>query len=583
MIAAIYARKSTEQAGVSDEERSVTRQIAHARQYAERKGWTVAEEHIYSDEGISGAEFDRRPGFIRLMAALKPRAPFNALVMSEESRLGREQIAVAYALKQLSQAGVVVWLYLEDRERKMDTPTEKLLLSVSTFADEMERQKASQRTADAMRRKAEAGHVTGGRTFGYDNVDVLANAPGADGRRKRLHVERRINEDEAAVVRRIFQLCADGKGVRAIAIALNDAGALAPHPRRIGRSRSWAPSSIREVLYRPLYRGIVEWNKTKKRDAWGQKKYLGRPEADWLRLEAPALRIVDDALWSRAHARLSAFRAAYVRTNGGKLLGRPSAGVESKYLLTGFATCGQCGGGIMIRTRDWKRIRRPYYLCANYHHRGTSICKNGLEILMDTADRAVLDTLSEDLLQPEVIERAITRAVALVRSDPAEAESERRALTDELATVEREIERLTAAVVAGGELAPLVEALKAREQRRDALQGRIAGLDSRLRAGDIDAHRLADKARGRLREWRAVLGEQPVKARQIVGKLLDGRLTFTPGEDERGRLYRFEGRGALGRLLAGVLSPRDLPLSVVTPAGFEPAISTLKGSRPGPG
>lgn len=62
----------------------------------------------------------------------------------------------------------------------------------------------------------------------------------------------------------------------------------------------------------------------------------------------------------------------------------------------------------------------------------TSVCKNRLEILTGTADRAVLDTLSEDLLQAEAIEHAIKRAVALVRSDPAEAEAERRTLTDEL-------------------------------------------------------------------------------------------------------------------------------------------------------
>src|SRR5262249_55326063 len=157
------------------------------------------------------------------------------------------------------------WLYLEDRERTLDTPTEKLLLSVSAFADEVERQKASQRTADAMRRKAEAGHVTGGRVFGYDNVNIFEEAPGSDGRKRRLYVERRINDAEATVVRRVFQLCAEGRGVRSIAIALNNAGALAPHPRRQGRSRSWAPSSVREVLYRPLYRGVIEWNKTKKR------------------------------------------------------------------------------------------------------------------------------------------------------------------------------------------------------------------------------------------------------------------------------------------------------------------------------
>jgi site-specific DNA recombinase len=88
MIAAIYARKSTDQ-NVSDEEKSVTRQVQHARAYATKKGWTVGEGCVYSDDGISGAEFVKRPGFLRLMNALKPRPPFQVLVMSEESRLGR--------------------------------------------------------------------------------------------------------------------------------------------------------------------------------------------------------------------------------------------------------------------------------------------------------------------------------------------------------------------------------------------------------------------------------------------------------------------------------------------------------------
>jgi DNA invertase Pin-like site-specific DNA recombinase len=106
MTAAIYARKSTDQSGISDEQRSVARQAEHARAYAARKGWQVRDEHIYVDDGISGAEFANRPGFLRLMNALKPRPPFQVLIMSEESRLGREAIETAYALKQLVQAGV---------------------------------------------------------------------------------------------------------------------------------------------------------------------------------------------------------------------------------------------------------------------------------------------------------------------------------------------------------------------------------------------------------------------------------------------------------------------------------------------
>src|SRR5512136_447267 len=140
MIAAIYARKSTEQNGVNDEEKSVTRQIEHAKAYAAKKGWAVAEAYIYADDGISGAEFTKRPGFLRLMNALKPKAPFQVLIMSEESRLGREAIETAYALKQFITAGVQVWFYLEDRQRTLESPTDKLLLSVTAFADELERE-----------------------------------------------------------------------------------------------------------------------------------------------------------------------------------------------------------------------------------------------------------------------------------------------------------------------------------------------------------------------------------------------------------------------------------------------------------
>src|SRR5262245_50210451 len=115
MIAAVYVRKSTEQTGVADDAKSITRQAEHARAYAVRKGWTVADEHVYVDDGISGAEFASRPGFLRLMNALKPRPPFQVLVMSDLDRLGREPIETMYALKQLQQAGVRIFLYLEDR------------------------------------------------------------------------------------------------------------------------------------------------------------------------------------------------------------------------------------------------------------------------------------------------------------------------------------------------------------------------------------------------------------------------------------------------------------------------------------
>lgn len=332
MIAAIYARKSTDQGEVADDQKSVTRQVEHARTYAEAKGWQVDDAHVYVDDGVSGAEFANRPAFVRMMNALTPRPPFQRLVVMDESRLGREQVETSYALKQLVQAGVEVWCYLENRQRTLDSPTDKIMLSLAAFADELEREKARQRTADALQRKARKGYVCGGRVFGYDNHEVR----GPDGTRS--HVERRVNEEEAAVVRRIFELAAEGLGKKRIAVTLNDEGLPSPSAQQ-GRPKGWAPSSVGTVLHRELYRGMVVYNQTRKRDTWGQRKGRPkpRPSSEHIRVELPELRIVDEKLWEAVQARLEAARKTYLRHQNGRIWGRPPGGASGKYLQIGRA------------------------------------------------------------------------------------------------------------------------------------------------------------------------------------------------------------------------------------------------------
>ena len=84
--------------------------------------------------------------------------------------LGREAIETADALKQIVTSDVRVFFYMGDRERTLDSPTDKIMLSLTTFTDELEREKARQRTYDAVRRKALTGQVTGGRVFGYETT-----------------------------------------------------------------------------------------------------------------------------------------------------------------------------------------------------------------------------------------------------------------------------------------------------------------------------------------------------------------------------------------------------------------------------
>jgi hypothetical protein len=73
--------------------------------------------------------------------------------------------------------------------------------------------------------------------------------------------------------------------VRAIKIAktLNREHIAPPRGDRLG----WAPTAIREILWRELYRGVIVWNRSQKTVRGGTKAQRKRPEDQWLRIELP--------------------------------------------------------------------------------------------------------------------------------------------------------------------------------------------------------------------------------------------------------------------------------------------------------
>lgn len=543
MIAAIYARKSTEQSGIADEAKSVTRQIEHAKAYALKKDWTVDERFIFSDDAVSGAEFgSKRPSFVRLMNALKPKPEFQVLVMSEESRLGREQIQTAYALQQITDAGVKVWFYLTDQERKLESPIDKIMLQLQSFADEMERERARLRTYDALVRKAKAGFVCGGTCFGYDNLAIM----GADG--KRSHTEYRINEAEAAVVRRIFALYCAGHGLTTIAKMLNREHALHPKARPISRPAGWAPSSIREVLLRPLYHGQKIWSRTKKRLPSGRKKPHKREEQHWITIAVPHLQIIDDTTWQEAQARQHNLRAVYLRGTNGQLHGRPTNGRESHYLLTGFSACGHCGGGIFVRSRPHGNQRKFFYCCHVHRFRGPEACPEHLTLPIEDVDAAVLQSIEQDVLNASVVTRALEIAVRQIQDLQEDPEQRRESLTKELRGLETELARFTQAIASGGSLPTIVSAIQEREARRQKVQTELALLDG-TPINRFDAKQVEAELRRYLDDFIGLAIRHPAQSRQILRKLLNNRIRLSRGADGR---CCFEGEAAIGRVINGL-------------------------------
>jgi len=163
--------------------------------------------------------------------------------------------------------------------------------------------------------------------------------------------------------------------------------------------------------------------------------------------------------------------------------------------------------------------------------------------------------------EPTVFEEVLGRALELERAP--EEPDRRAAVVDELARLEREIARFTEAVAQGGSLPSILTALQAREQRRRELQAQLEhqeGLGLAARAFDSKAVRR--ELHELLTDWQGLLEGEPAQARQILRKLLEGRVAMQPRVDSGGRFYDWSVNATYGRLLAGVVG-----VTVMVPRG----------------
>jgi hypothetical protein len=128
---------------------------------------------------------------------------------------------------------------------------------------------------------------------------------------------------------------------------------------------------VRAVLERAIYRGVVEYGRTRKRDAWGQKKISARSANDLVRVDVPQLRIVSEDVAVRVDAIRRDRRERYLRGQKGHLLGRPTLG---KFMLSGMLRC-HCGGNYELqRAHGWRKVEG--YCCSTARRKGLSVCGN---------------------------------------------------------------------------------------------------------------------------------------------------------------------------------------------------------------
>jgi hypothetical protein len=215
---------------------------------------------------------------------------------------------------------------------------------------------------------------------------------------------------------------------------------------------------------------------------------------------------------------------------------------------------------MIVRSRSHGRRRAFFYACSSFHHRGKTVCANSLEMPLQAAEEAVLTALERELLDPEILEEAATRAAARVASSTEDPRARRHALETALAQAETALARLTEAVTAGGAVATLVQAIREQERRRQTLRAELADLE-RPRVVPLTVGHLKAMLHTKADEWRGLLWKHAPIARQMVRKLVEGRIVFTP--DREARRYTFLATGTLANFFSGIVCPQ----AVASPTG----------------
>ncbi|HEY2466762.1 MAG TPA: recombinase family protein [Terracidiphilus sp.] len=551
---AAYARYSSD----LQSPRSIEDQLRICREYALARGFAFLEEHVYVDEALSGVGADR-PGLGRLLdAALSPNRPFDVILLDDSSRLARNTKDALGIFERLNFAGI----RLIAVSQGIDSENEQahVLMTVHGMVDSLYVKELAKKTHRGLEGLMLRGQHTGGRCFGYDSVPV----PGTTG--KQLV----INEGEAAVVRRIFEMSADGQSLKTIAKTLNSESVPSPRPRAGKRYATWCPTCIREMLRRDLYAGKVIWNSSRFVKVPGTNKRVrrARPESEWRVVPHPELQIVCDELWQRVKERRDKLQATYgVRKGGGILIPRSAT---SPYLLSGILKCGLCRGNLIIITGYDSSGHHPRYGCSQHFNRGA--CPNSLTVRRDWLEGRMLDELQNYVLQRDAVEYVLNQFGDQVRDAFADLSNQMAQMRERKQKLERELRRLADTAAETGPSAFLVEAINEREkQLRELSDQLLAGGANSIEAHLSDIRNFIMEKMGDLR---ALMAGHPAPARRELLKHVS-EIRMMPQQVESGKGH-YVAKGEW-KLLGNeqdalkALEPVHREIRVVAGAGFEPA------------
>lgn len=423
MKVAAYARYSSE----NQREESIEAQLTAIEEFCKKEGHIIVATYI--DRALS-ATSDDRPEFLKMISDAKKKK-FEAIIVHKLDRFARNRTDSAIYKNELKKAGVKL---ISVTERLDDSPESVILESVlEGMAEYYSRNLAREVMKGLMENAKEAKHCGGKPPLGYD-VDKVT----------KKYV---INEEEAKIVRKIFDMYLAGIGYKEIIDELNALG------YKTKRGGKFTKNSLHDLIRNPIYAGYYVYGRIQR------GKHFRKEERPFIILEDAVPAIISKEEYERVKQKMEKNR----RNSG-------SYSAKQTYIFSGLLECSKCGDSLIGHcSRGYK-----YYICGRKNRSndcdGISISENSL---LELVYKYIADTLFTD----ENIEKYAQKLYDMINEKYNEVIKVKKELEDKIKKIEEEEDRIVDAILAGIPPLKIKERAIELDNQKKQLQQRLEDLE----------------------------------------------------------------------------------------------------------